>query len=322
MIVAQAGAFHSAYGTRLKKADREVVHVFDPLEKHRAARLYSVFKYRFMGSGFLRNLGIMFLWLCIGNKSIEGAKTRAALDGIAFTRGKGFCMKILVTGGAGFIGSHVVDAYIKEGHDVMVVDDLSSGKLENINPKAIFHKLDIRSKEAREVILREKPDIINHHAAQMSVPRSVQDPFFDADVNVRGLLNVLEAAKDSGVKKVVFISSGGAIYGEVGKRPATENSSIMPLSPYAVTKAAGENYLFFYKNQYGLDFIVLRYANVYGPRQIPHGEAGVVAIFMERLLLGKPCIVYGFPDEPKGIERDYCYVGDESRVNVLALKHA
>src|SRR3990172_8136658 len=117
-------------------------------------------------------------------------------------------MKIIVTGGAGFIGSHVVDAYIKDGHDALVVDDLSSGKFENINPKAIFHKLDIRSKEAREVILREKPDIINHHAAQMSVPRSVQDPFFDADVNVRGLLNVLEAAKDSGVKKVVFISSG------------------------------------------------------------------------------------------------------------------
>ena len=229
-------------------------------------------------------------------------------------------MKIVITGGAGFIGSHVVDAYIKEGHEAVVIDDLSSGKEENLNPKARFHKLDIRSKEAREVILREKPDIINHHAAQMSVPRSVLDPFFDADVNVRGVLNVLEAAKDSGVKKVIFISSGGAIYGEVGEHPATEDSPIRPLSPYAVTKVAGENYLFFYKNQYGLDFTVLRYANIYGPRQISHGEAGVVAIFMERLLSGKPCIVYNFPEEPMGMERDYCYVGDVVAANVLALK--
>lgn len=229
-------------------------------------------------------------------------------------------MKILVTGGAGFVGSHIVDAYIKDGHEVLVMDDLSSGKLENINLKARFFKADIRSEEAREVILTEKPDIINHHAAQMSVSQSVKDPCFDADVNVRGFLNVLEAAKDSGVKKVVFISSGGAIYGEVGERPATEDFPLMPLSPYAVTKAAGENYLLFYKNQYGLDFTVLRYANIYGPRQIPHGEAGVVAIFMERLMSGKSCTVYSFPDELKGMERDYCYVEDVAEANVLALK--
>src|SRR3990172_5383714 len=124
-------------------------------------------------------------------------------------------MKILVTGGAGFIGSHVADAYIKDGHEVVIMDDLSSGKVENLNPKAKFHKVDIRSEEAKEIIEKEKPEIINHHAAQMSVPQSVEDPFFDADVNVRGFLNVLEAAKESGVKKIIFISSGGAIYGEV-----------------------------------------------------------------------------------------------------------
>ncbi|OGO27465.1 MAG: UDP-glucose 4-epimerase [Chloroflexi bacterium RBG_16_52_11] len=229
-------------------------------------------------------------------------------------------MKILVTGGAGFIGSHVVDAYINEGHEVLLMDDLSSGKVENINLKARFFKVDIRSTEAREIISREKPDVINHHAAQISVPASVENPLLDADINVKGFLNVLEAGKAFRIKKVIFISSGGAIYGEVGDSPATEDFPVRPLSPYAVTKAAGENYLSFYKNQYGLDFTVLRYANVYGPRQIPHGEAGVVAIFMERLMSGKSCTVYSFPDEPKGMERDYCYVGDVAMANVFALK--
>ncbi|MFZ3073451.1 MAG: NAD-dependent epimerase/dehydratase family protein [Thermodesulfobacteriota bacterium] len=228
-------------------------------------------------------------------------------------------MKILVTGGAGFIGSHVVDAYINEGHEVLVMDDLSSGKTENINPKARFFKADIRSAEAREIISRERPDAINHHAAQISVPASVKDPLLDADINIKGFLNVLEAAKNSGVKKVIFISSGGAVYGEAKECPSTECCEPSPLSPYAVTKFAGEKYLAFYCNQYGLDYTVLRYGNVYGPRQIPHGEAGVVAIFMERLVSGKPCVVYGFPDEPAGMTRDYCYVKNVATANVLAL---
>src|SRR3989337_3427321 len=228
-------------------------------------------------------------------------------------------MKIMVTGGAGFIGSHVVDAYIKEGHEVLVMDDLSSGKVENLNPKARFVKPDIRSEKAREVILAEKPDIINHHAAQISVPASVEDPFLDADINVKGFLNVLEAGRVSRVKKVIFISSGGAVYGEGKECPITERCEPTPLSPYAVTKLAGEKYLAFYWNQYGLDYTVLRYSNIYGPRQIPHGEAGVVAIFMERLLSRKPCAVYAFPEEPRGMTRDYCYVADVARANVLAL---
>src|SRR3989304_861642 len=229
-------------------------------------------------------------------------------------------MKIMVTGGAGFIGSHVVDAYIEEGHEVAVMDDLSSGKEENLNSKARFFKADIRSEKAREVILAEKPDVINHHAAQISVPASVEAPFLDADINVKGFLNVLEAGRVSRVKKVIFISSGGAVYGEAKECPTTERCEPTPLSPYAVTKLAGEKYLAFYGNQYGLDYTVLRYSNVYGPRQIPHGEAGVVAIFMERLISGKPCAVYAFPEESRGMTRDYCYVKDVAAANVLALE--
>ena len=229
-------------------------------------------------------------------------------------------MKILVTGGAGFIGSHVVDAYIEAGHEVLIIDDLSSGKRENLNPKAEFHQLDVRSVEAAEIIRKERPEVLNHHAAQMSVPASVEDPSFDADVNIRGFLNLLEAARESGVKKVIFISSGGAIYGEAAEYPTPETYPPMPLSPYAITKCASEHYLNFYKHHYGLDYTVLRYANVYGPRQIPHAEAGVVAIFMDRLLEGKPCNVNYFPEEERGMTRDYCFVGDVARANKLALE--
>ncbi|MEE9614010.1 MAG: NAD-dependent epimerase/dehydratase family protein [Thermodesulfobacteriota bacterium] len=229
-------------------------------------------------------------------------------------------MKIVVTGGAGFIGSNVVDAYIDKGHEVVVIDDLSSGKRENVNPKARFHHVDIRSEEILEIMETERPEVVNHHAAQMSVPASVEDPRFDADVNIKGLINVLEASIKTGVKKVVFISSGGAIYGEAEEYPTPETYPAKPLSPYAVTKAASEYYLDFYNHQYGLDYTVLRYANVYGPRQIPHGEAGVIAIFMDRLLAEKPCTVYHFPDEPRGMTRDYCYVGDVARANLLALE--
>lgn len=229
-------------------------------------------------------------------------------------------MKILVTGGAGFIGSNVVDAYIAAGHDVVVMDNLFSGKWENINPMAKFYLMDIRSAEVAKVFEKEKFDLINHHAAQMSVPASVEDPLFDADVNVKGFINLLEASSRHGVKKVIFISSGGAIYGEAKEFPTTEKSPVLPLSPYAITKSVSEQYLAFYHHQYGLDYTILRYANVYGPRQIPHGEAGVVAIFMDRLLQGQSCTVFHFPDEPKGMTRDYCFVGDVVQANLLALE--
>jgi len=228
-------------------------------------------------------------------------------------------MKILITGGAGFIGSNVADAYIRAGHEVVVVDNLVSGKLGNLNPKAKFYLMDIRSEEIRKVIEIEKPDIVNHHAAQMSVPASVEDPGYDADVNVKGFINVLEAARKNDTKKVIFISSGGAVYGNATEYPTTEGYQPEPASPYAITKFVAEKYLAFYKDTYGLDYTVLRYANIYGPRQIPHGEAGVVAIFMDRLISGKGCTVYRFPEEPRGMTRDYCFVGDVARANLLAL---
>ncbi len=229
-------------------------------------------------------------------------------------------MKILVTGGAGFIASNVADAYVDAGHEVMVVDNLFTGKRENVNRKAKFYLLDIRDKDLRNVLVVEKPDIVNHHAAQMSVPASVKDPLFDADVNVKGLLNILEASRYGGVKKVIFISSGGAIYGEAEEYPTSERSQPQPLSPYAITKSVSEKYLEFYRRFHGLDYTSLRYANVYGPRQIPHGEAGVAAIFMDRLLSGKSCVINHFKEEPRGMTRDYCYVGDAVRANVLALE--
>ena len=229
-------------------------------------------------------------------------------------------MKILVTGGAGFIGSHVVDGYIERGHDVVVVDNLTTGKRENLNPSARFYNVDIRSEDMRKIILEEKPHLINHHAAQISVPESVKDPLFDADINIMGLLNILESAIKVGTEKIIFISSGGTIYGEAAEYPTTEDYRPKPLSPYAISKAVSEDYLRFYKHQYGLDYIVLRYSNIYGPRQIPHGEAGVVSIFMDNLLNGRRSIIYAYPEEPEGMLRDYCYVGDVVRANILALK--
>ncbi|MCX7991009.1 MAG: SDR family NAD(P)-dependent oxidoreductase [Proteobacteria bacterium] len=229
-------------------------------------------------------------------------------------------MKILVTGGAGFIGSNVVDAYLSEGHRVTVIDDLSSGKWENINRKAKFYLLDIRDRATLErVFEKEKFDIVNHHAAQISVPMSVANPQLDADINVTGFLNILELSVKYRVKKIIFISSGGALYGEAEEYPTSESYPPKPLSPYAITKYVSENYLYFYNKQYGLDYTVLRYANVYGPRQIPHGEAGVVSIFMTRLKEGKDCTIYAFSDEPEGMKRDYVYVEDVAKANILAL---
>ena len=228
-------------------------------------------------------------------------------------------MKILVTGGAGFIGSHVVDGYIQAGHDVLVVDNLFTGKRSNINAEALFYEMDIRSPEMGDLIGTERPDVVNHHAAQMSVPDSVSDPLLDADINIKGLLNILEGCAEHKVGKIIFISSGGAIYGEPWEYPTSENCIPRPLSPYAVSKYASEHYLGYYKHAYGLDFTTLRYANIYGPRQIPHGEAGVVAIFMDNLLKARQSILNHFPDDEAGMIRDYCFVGDVVKANLSAL---
>jgi UDP-glucose 4-epimerase len=226
-------------------------------------------------------------------------------------------MKILVTGGAGFIGSYVVDAYLELGHEVVVVDNLSSGSIENLNPKAKFYKMDIRDSDIEDLFKNEKPDVVNHHAAQMDVRKSVEDPIYDADVNIIGSLNLLQNCIRYGVKKFIFASTGGAIYGEQDYFPADEEHPTRPLSPYGVAKLTVEKYLYFYKEVHGLNYIALRYANIYGPRQNPHGEAGVVAIFTSKMLKGEQPVING-----DGFQtRDYTFVGDVVRANVLALSY-
>ena len=225
-------------------------------------------------------------------------------------------MKILVTGGAGFIGSHTVDALVASGnHQVSIIDNLSAGKRHQVNPAAKFHEIDIRDADAvRRVIEAETPEVIVHLAAQMDVRRSVADPSYDAQVNIIGFLNLIEPARTRGLRRVIFSSTGGAIYGEQEAFPAPEEHPLHPVSPYGITKLATESYLFFYKVQYGIDYTALRYGNVYGPRQDPHGEAGVVAIFCGRMLEGKPCTIFGDGKQT----RDYVFVGDVVRANVTA----
>lgn len=224
-------------------------------------------------------------------------------------------VKVLVTGGAGFIGSWLVDRLVTEGHDPVVVD-LSSGRARQLHEKAAFYQVDIRDRHAlNDVLAREKPQIVSHHAGQVSVRRSVANPADDASVNVIGLLNVLEASLRHGVDRIVFASSGGTIYGEQDSFPADEAHPLRPESPYGVAKMACEHYLRCYHVMYGLPFVALRYGNVYGPRQSPQGEAGVVALFADRLLRDKPVPIHGDGCQT----RDFVYVDDVVEANMLAM---
>jgi UDP-glucose 4-epimerase len=228
-------------------------------------------------------------------------------------------LKILVTGGAGFIASHIVDAYVALGHEVVILDNLSTGRRQNINPGARFVEGDIRDGETvKRLFSEESFEVVNHHAAQMDVRRSVADPSYDASVNIMGALSLFEECLRHGVGKIIFASSGGAIYGEQEYFPADERHPTRPISPYGITKLTTEHYLFYYKAVHGLDSVCLRYANIYGPRQNPEGEAGVVAIFASRLLAGLQPVINGDGRQT----RDYVYVGDVVRANVLALGFA
>lgn len=221
---------------------------------------------------------------------------------------------VCVTGGAGFIGSHVAEAFLAQGRRVLIIDNLSGGRRENVPRGAELHVLDIRSKEAAELVRESGIEVLVHHAAQMDVRRSVEDPIFDADVNILGSLNMAEAARRGGVRQILFASTGGAIYGEQDYFPADENHPARPVSPYGISKRSFELYLFYYSVTYGLDATCLRYANVYGERQNPHGEAGVVAIFLNRLLAGEAPTING-----EGLQtRDYVHVSDVVRANVAA----
>ncbi len=223
-------------------------------------------------------------------------------------------MNILVTGGAGFIASHIVDAFIENGHNVTIIDNLTTGREENINPEAKFYKVDIRD-DLTKIFEKGNFDVINHHAAQIDVRRSVTDPIYDAGVNIIGTLNLLQNAVKFGVKKFMFASTGGAVYGEQDYFPADENHKQQPLSPYGISKLAVEKYLYFYKEVHGLKYTILRYANIYGPRQNPLGEAGVVCIFLDKILAGDQPIINGNGEQT----RDYVYVKDVVKANLLTL---
>lgn len=226
-------------------------------------------------------------------------------------------MKILVTGGAGFIGSNLVDRLIAEGHEVAIVDNLATGRRSNLNPRASFHEVSITDADAlAEVFEDERPEIVNHHAAQMDVRRSVREPQFDAETNVIGTINVIEAARAVDVHKLIFASTGGAIYGDARVTPTPESAPLQPVSHYGTSKRSAELYCELYGRLYGFDYTILRYANVFGPRQNPHGEAGVNAIFANMMLRGETPTIFGSGDKT----RDYVFVGDVVEANVLALE--
>jgi len=225
-------------------------------------------------------------------------------------------MKILVTGGAGFIASQIADAYITEGHNITIVDDLSTGFEENVNPAANFVKQSISDPGIVDLFKKEKFDLVNHHAAQIDVRKSVADPLFDANTNILGTINLLQSCVKTGVEKVIFASTGGAIYGEQEYFPADEAHPTSPVSPYGITKLTIEKYLYFYHLEHKLNYTILRYANVYGPRQNPFGEAGVVAIFTNKLLGNEQPLINGSGKQT----RDYVFVDDVVKANLLAVK--
>jgi UDP-glucose 4-epimerase len=224
-------------------------------------------------------------------------------------------MKILVTGGAGFIGSHLVDRLVQEGHEIVVVDNLSTGKRRNLNRAAEFYKLDIQSSRLERVFRNERPSMVMHLAAQMDVRRSVENPTYDAQVNILGTVNVLQQAANHGTRKVIFASSGGAIYGEQEVFPAPESHPTQPLSPYGISKLCGEYYLTYFQRMSGIQCVALRFGNVYGPRQDPEGEAGVVAIFSRKLLAGEQPIINGNGRQT----RDFVYVEDVVESHLAAM---
>lgn len=224
-------------------------------------------------------------------------------------------MRVLITGGAGFIGSHIVDACLAAGHQPAVVDNLSSGSRENVAPGVPLYEVDVCDPAALARVFDEfQPEAVCHQAAQMSVSRSVREPAFDAQVNIMGLINVFDQAVRVGAKRIVFASSGGVLYGDVTE-PAPEETPAAPISPYGISKWAGEKYLEFYTREHGIHGVALRYANVYGPRQNPHGEAGVVAIFSKKMLAGEPATVNG----DGRYDRDYVYGPDVAQANLAAL---
>lgn len=224
-------------------------------------------------------------------------------------------MRIIVTGGAGFIGSHVVDKYVELGHEVVIIDNLITGKREHVNPKTTFFNMDILDPRVEHIFSGFKPDIVNHHAAQVSVVKSTDDPIYDAQINILGSLRIIKYSLKCKVKRFIFASTGGALYGEPVSLPCNEDHPTNPLSPYGVAKLSVEKYLYTFYMAYGLEYVVLRYGNVYGPRQDPYGEAGVVSIFTERMLNNKEVEIFGDGNQ----ERDFIYVGDIVDVNVLAL---
>ena len=224
-------------------------------------------------------------------------------------------MRILVSGGAGFIGSHLVDRLVQEGHHVAVIDNLSTGKRKNVNRQARFYKMDIKSKSVNRVFRKERPVLIFHLAAQMNVRRSTEDPTFDAEENIIGTINLLEYAVRHGVRKIIFASSGGAIYGEQQAFPAKESHPTDPLSPYGISKLAGEKYLAYYFHVYGIRYVGLRFGNVYGPRQDSEGEAGVVAIFTKKMLKGAQPMINGTGKQT----RDFVFVEDVVEAMMVTL---
>lgn len=224
-------------------------------------------------------------------------------------------MKILVTGGAGFIGSHIVDILIEKGHSVCVVDNLRTGKKENLNPKAKFYNVDITTKKLESVFRKEGPEAVYHVAAQASVRVSTDNPEEDAEINVKGTINVLQNCHKYNVKRLIYSSSGGAIYGNPEELPPRENHSIKPLCPYGLTKYIGEEYIYLYNRLYNLEYVIVRYGNVYGPRQDPKGEAGVISIFIGKMMEGKDPVIFGDGKQT----RDYVYVRDVAEANLLAL---